>query len=348
MRNHLKALLTVTLAVGGSLVIGVASPGSASAGSVAGSPTLELLESTSFVSSVVVNPVYTAGSRISVGEGNICVRLESGAGMACAGDNAKGQLGDNTQNPRSYLSNITEPAASDPSYMNFRNIFYGASGANHSCFVTSSSAPDPSVVYCFGNNDYGQLGDWTTSTSLNPKKVADNPDTGFTNSGIRDVFAGYNQTCVTKSGTGIGNELWCWGENTDGQLGDGTTTNQIRAVKVGGVIGQHGTLSGAVIGKSHACAISAQSGYPMVCWGDNSSGQLGDGTTVDSLVPVDTGLSGTQRVEGMAAGDDFPADLAKLGPLQLTNSGVGAQTIGPNSVQDQLAQRCRAPKLSHP
>jgi alpha-tubulin suppressor-like RCC1 family protein len=73
----------------------------------------------------------------------------------------------------------------------------------------------------------------------------------------------------------------CWGNNGNGQLGDGTRTNRTRPVAVKGIT--HAVS--IAIGGRHSCALSSDG--TVRCWGQNSSGQLGNGTTsARSLTPV--------------------------------------------------------------
>lgn len=78
--------------------------------------------------------------------------------------------------------------------------------------------------------------------------------------------------------------LWCWGNNANGELGDGTTTDRTTPVQVG-------TESDWIwvgAGTSHTCAI--QNRGTLWCWGDNAQGELGDGTTTQQLTPEQVGI----------------------------------------------------------
>ncbi len=87
--------------------------------------------------------------------------------------------------------------------------------------------------------------------------------------------------------------LKCWGDNTDGRLGDGTTTVRLTPR---GVAGLASGVRAVTAGGGHTCAVTTSGA--VLCWGDNTNGQLGDGTTEDQSSPVDVvGLgSGVQAV----------------------------------------------------
>jgi hypothetical protein len=113
---------------------------------------------------------------------------------------------------------------------------------------------------------------------------------GFLNGAV-NLAAGGLHSCVTRSdGTGR-----CWGNNADGEIGDGTISQRSTPVLVS-------TLSGAINpagGSKYSCA--AQLGGSGRCWGNNASGQLGNGTTSSSLTPVT--VSGLNLAYAIATGE---------------------------------------------
>jgi alpha-tubulin suppressor-like RCC1 family protein len=139
-----------------------------------------------------------------------------------------------------------------------------ASGGNHTCGVTADG-----VAYCWGRNTDGQLGDGTTTNRTTP--VAVSGSLRFLR--FTSLSAGFRYTC----GVATGDNVYCWGHNNAGQLGDGTTTDRTTPVHVG-------VFKSVSAGGAHTCGPA--SGGVGYCWGANTSGQLGNGTTVGSPNPV--------------------------------------------------------------
>jgi alpha-tubulin suppressor-like RCC1 family protein len=125
-------------------------------------------------------------------------------------------------------------------------------------------------------------------------------------SGVSAIAAGEWHTCglTTKGG------LKCWGGNGWGQLGDGTTEIRLTAVDVGGL---GSGVSAIATGRIHTCALTTSGG--LKCWGNNASGQLGDGTTTYSSIRVDvSGLS--SGVGAIAAGAAHTCALTSSGGVK--------------------------------
>ncbi|HEY0251165.1 MAG TPA: hypothetical protein VGC41_06540, partial [Kofleriaceae bacterium] len=130
-----------------------------------------------------------------------------------------------------------------------------ATGSEHACAVR-----DDGSVWCWGRNDFGQVGDGTTTDRVSPMQVH-----GVANA--KQVVAGDTHSCAIDA-TGA---VFCWGHNASGQLGDGSTTDSKEATKVTGITGA--TALGT--GYQHTCALV---GDGVQCWGGNTAGELGDGT----------------------------------------------------------------------
>jgi len=157
------------------------------------------------------------------------------------------------------------------------------SGASHSCAIL-----DDGSVSCWGDNSNGQLGDGSRSPSLEPEKSS-------MPLGRRavEISAGSYHTCTMFDDGSVR----CWGSNEFGQLGDGTTVERTAPVQVD--LGQGKSALGISSGGSHTCAVLND--RSVKCWGQNSNGQLGDGTTTDRSAPVNAGMDG-EDVLSVSAG----------------------------------------------
>jgi alpha-tubulin suppressor-like RCC1 family protein len=148
-----------------------------------------------------------------------------------------------------------------------------SAGGYYTCGVTATGA-----AYCWGNNSIGGLGDGTTTERLTPVRVAGGVS-------FAAVSEGIGHTCaVTAAGA-----AYCWGSNDRGELGDGTRTGpqqcSIFACSTTPVAVAGGVSFAAVsAGEFHTCGVTA--GGAAYCWGDNTFGQLGDGTTTFPSSPV--------------------------------------------------------------
>ena len=146
-----------------------------------------------------------------------------------------------------------------------------SAGYHHTCRLTAVGA-----AYCWGDNSgTGQLGDGTTTNRLTPVLVVG----GVSFAAVR---AGGDHTCgVTAAGA-----AFCWGYNGSGQLGDGTITSRASPVLVagGGSFAAVSAGGGGIDPGLHTCGVTAAGA--AYCWGRNLEGQLGDGTTIDRLIPV--------------------------------------------------------------
>jgi alpha-tubulin suppressor-like RCC1 family protein len=212
--------------------------------------------------------------------------IASGGALKCWGYNSYGQLGDGTTTNRSAPVEVIGLSSGMTAL---------AAGYSHTCAIASGGA-----LKCWGRNSYGQLGDGTTTWRSTPVDVV-----GLSN-GVTALAAGYSHTCAIASG----GALKCWGRNSYGQLGDGTTTDSSTPVDV---VGLSNGVTALAMGDYHTCAVV--SGGALKCWGDNSDGQLGDGTTTQRSTPVDViGLA--SGVTALTAGWDHTCAVASDGALK--------------------------------
>ena len=154
-------------------------------------------------------------------------------------------------------------------------------------------------AYCWGQNDSGQLGDGSTDDTNVPVLVAPGANTG--NMWL-SVSAGSN---YSSCGVGTDAKAYCWGLNgADGQLGDGSTSNSDVPVAV---VGGPESWSSVRVGNTHACGMGTDD--EAYCWGDNGFGQLGDGTTDDTNVPVQV-VGGPARWTQVSAGTEHTCGIS--------------------------------------
>jgi len=203
------------------------------------------------------------------------------------GRNSSGQLGDGTLDSRLKPVQVVGPSSGF-----LTGVTAISSGYDHTITLKGDG-----TVWTWGNNDYGQLGDGTaglTARRLKPVQVV-GPSSGFL-TGVTAISSGGNHTIALK-GDGT---VWTWGYNGYGQLGDTTTTNRSRPVQVLGP--GTGFLTGitAIEGRQyHTVALKGDG--TVWTWGDNTYGQLGDGTTTRRLKPVQVVGSSTGFLTGITA-----------------------------------------------
>jgi alpha-tubulin suppressor-like RCC1 family protein len=195
--------------------------------------------------------------RVALGWGHTCV-LSAAGGVNCWGNNEYGQLGYGQEAP-SRLAPVNVQDA-------YSGVIDISAAGGQTCALFSGGG-----IRCWGNNKYGQLGDGTGETRNYPVEVA-----GM-DQGAAKVTVGWNHTCAVMGSGG----LKCWGWNYYGQLGDETRVSRSRPVDVLRFLEDAVAIAP---GWAHTCAITAAGG--VKCWGRNESGQLGDGTNLDSIVPL--------------------------------------------------------------
>ncbi len=268
----------------------------------------------------VLAPVVVGGaegSAVAAGADHTCTMGPLG-GAQCWGRNHAGQLGDGSTIPRLAPVNVTGLPS---------NVAAIAAGGAHTCALASTGG-----VMCWGANDAGQLGDGTTNQRLTPVDVV-----GLA-AGVVEIAAGERHSCA-RTATAVK----CWGANDFGQLGDGTTTQRLTPVDVVGLMSgmpakravSHAAKGAALIllatGRLHTCA-QADTGV-LKCWGDNSSGQLGDGSTVQRSTPVD--VVGFAEFSAVAAGGAHTCARDSTPGLKCWGSNSSGQ-LGDDSTVDRL------------
>jgi len=202
-------------------------------------------------------------TQITAGGGTACV-LAAGRPY-CWGDGSTGNLGTGTT------------ASSDvPVAVSTSGVLAGKTITQITAALFAECALDTAGhVYCWGDDTYGQLGDGLDYTQ------SDVPVASAGGMTFSQISGGGEVVCGLRGG-----HEWCWGRDDSGQLGDGQTpddsTTPVQAVTSGVLAGQR--LTAISPGDSATCTITAQA--RAFCWGENFTGELGDGTFTYSLVPV--------------------------------------------------------------
>ena len=228
-------------------------------------------------------PVPVAGdlsfTQLSAGLGSTCGVTGSGTAY-CWGLGHTGQLGNGSTTDR----RTPVPVAGGVSFASISvggvvPPFFLDLNGTHTCAVTA-----PGAAYCWGVNEYGGLGDGTTTDRLTPVPVAGG--ISFTS-----VTVGFRHTC----GLTVEGSSYCWGLGHTGQLGDGTTNDRWTPTRVAGGV----SLTSLSTGGFHTCGLTAEGA--AYCWGSNLYGQLGDGTApIQREAPV--AVAGGLSFAGISAG----------------------------------------------
>jgi alpha-tubulin suppressor-like RCC1 family protein len=280
-----------------------------------------------FASSSVPVTVRTVGSplagqRIAVleaGNQHTCALSRSGV-VACWGLDNSNQLGDRKRvnSPVPVAPTSALPALAG------RPLVALSAGYDHTCAQTGAAA-----TICWGANGVGQLGTGTTSSAVPPTEVAvaGTPLAGQT---ATHLAGGQSHTCA-RTAAGI---VSCWGRNSQGQIGDGTTVDALVPApldRAGGPLDGR-SLVAVTAGQAHSCALAVDG--TVACWGSNAQGQLGAGTFGGrSPRPVATlGASavapGAPAITGVVAGDR-EATVTWEPPASDGGSGVTGYVVTP-------------------
>jgi len=187
---------------------------------------------------------------------------------------------------------------------------------------TTCAATTAGLVGCWGNGAYGALGDGVPSGfSVVPVQA-----NGLKS--ITQLALGDRHGCALSSG----GTVRCWGDDAQGQLGDGNRTESGTATVVSGITGGATAIAA---GSMHTCAIL--SGGAVSCWGNDMSGQLGNGqTSGSSVVPVPV-MGLTSGATSIAAGAAFTCAVVSGGAVKCWGDGLHGQLGGPASSATPMA-----------
>ncbi|MBF0450629.1 MAG: DUF5011 domain-containing protein [Candidatus Magnetomorum sp.] len=183
------------------------------------------------------------------------------------GSNLSGQLGDQSKDSKNLPVQVKGPGGMGW----LTDIHAVAAGSQHSLALSGDGH-----VLAWGNNTYGQLGNTTVETSLTPVYVLNDQNEPFDN--VIAIACGANHSLLINEE----NQLWAWGKNENGQLGDNTINNRNRPVRI--FLPLEYRILQISAGDSHSVALLDNG--QVWSWGDNASGQLGIGSINPSFIPV--------------------------------------------------------------
>ncbi len=269
-----------------------------------------------------VNPVKVitaAGSamtevdRVSISSLHTMI-VKKGGTLWAVGLNTFGQLGDNTQDTRvNPVAVLTAPLAAGGGPMT--DVKQVSAGGAHTMILKEND-----TLWAVGLNNFGQLGDSTTNHANIPVQVRTAPAPGggpITE--VDQVSSGFEHTMILK----INGELWAVGRNHKGQLGDGTGADTSTPVAVkqpspGGAVAQPMTgVKQVSAGHFHTMIVKRNGELWAV--GDNTHGQLGDGTTSNTNTPVQvliaTGGRPMTEVDQVSSGGGHSMIIKRGGSL---------------------------------
>jgi uncharacterized repeat protein (TIGR01451 family) len=250
---------------------------------------------------VAVSGLGSGVQAIAAGQSHTCALVNGGA--RCWGDNTDGALGNDSATAMSLVPVQVQGLS--------QGVQAVGAGQDYSCAVVNG------VVWCWGENLYGQLGNASTANSSIPVQVQ-----GLSG-GVQAIACGNATACAIVNGA-----AQCWGWNAYGQLGNNNSTQVQSNVPVT-VQGLTGGVDAIAAGTQFACAMVNGA---LKCWGYGGSGDLGNGATSgSSYVPAQvTGITG--GIEAISAGDAFQCAIVN-GGAQCWGSNYGGE-LGNNSTVD--------------
>jgi alpha-tubulin suppressor-like RCC1 family protein len=250
--------------------------------------------------------LYRGVKAIAVGEYHSCALLNTGE-VRCWGANDLGQLGNNN------LGNSNIPITVNGLLSGVTKL---AVGYDHACALVNSSS-----IKCWGSNSQGQLGNSSLIDSSVPVLVS-NLVGSFTS-----ITASFSSTC-TLAVSGVG---YCWGGNSFGELGNGVSSLPVITPITMSVI--NSPISVLALGDSHTCILNNLGS--VECWGYNGKGAVGDGTTINTLLP-ETVIGLESNVIALASRDNHNCSILNSGVVKCWGDNYAGQLGNGNTINSSL------------
>jgi alpha-tubulin suppressor-like RCC1 family protein len=266
-------------------------------------------------------------SQVGAGGEHSCAVLSNGRAR-CWGSNVFFQLGtgDNESTRRAV------PVVSGSGGSQQTGVVQLSAGYRHTCARLANRQ-----VLCWGNNDFGELGNGFEEDSPRPVAVRNASGSAPLTNAVQVSTHGEHSCALLTT-----RQVRCWGRNNHGQLGDGTTTDRRRPVVVENANGTGPLVNVTQIATGYATTCVRLTSGQTTCWGWNASGQVGDGTTTDRRRPVLVdNAGGTRPLSGVAqidAGYDSTCAVLTGGQVRCWGENEFGQ-LGDDTVTDHRRPR---------
>ena len=202
--------------------------------------------------------------------------------------------------------------------------------SNLTSYYNSCSIGGNARVYCWGNNEFGQIGNGNVGTDVSfPELVKTNDDSELGEQAVYSISVGYTHACALAADSNV----YCWGKNKYGQIGIGTDEDIISTPKK--VHFGDKTIKSIDAGINFNCAIDFDN--DVYCWGSQQYGELGDGYYTDnafSLVKEPEKVQTTNKFQSISAGGhvacaiDLSNEIWCWGNNWLSQLGIGTEGGG--------------------
>ena len=258
---------------------------------------------------------------IATGEAHSCAVVNGAA--YCWGSNYYAQLGSNSV-PVGYPNYSQTPVLVQGLGSGVVAI---SAAAYHTCALVNNDTAHP--IKCWGNNGWGELGNGTAASGTTPVNVTFFPALTAANQ-VTTIIAGGQHTCAAIATSGV-SKTYCWGDNEAGELGVSDALVENPAPQ--SVVGLSSNISSLATGSDnwHGCAVVSGAAR---CWGEDISGQLGDGLFIDRSVAL--GITGLESgVTQIAAGGSF--NCAIVSGAAKCWGGGSSGVLGNNSQATQTS-----------
>ena len=257
---------------------------------------------------------------ISKGGGHACAITDNGS-IICWGWNHRGQLGTGSSGDPDKDSEGLPTPTPTASLGEGRTAISISAGRIHTCALL-----DDGSVSCWGDNYDGQVGDNSTTNRYVPTPIS---SLGDGRTAVAISSGGWHTCAILDDGS-----VSCWGQNSNGQLGDGSDDERNVPTPISS-LGDGRTAVAISSGAHHTCAILDDGS--VSCWGQNSNGQLGDGSYDERNVPTPISSLGDGRTAvAISAGDSHTCAILDDGSVSCWGSNWDGELGDGSSTQRNI------------